>query len=290
MDFRPRISFEIFPPKTPEGAVRLEGEIKKLASLSPSFISITYGAGGSGQNGTFETLTTVSRQTKIEAVPHVTCIGSSRAGIRSLLDRYLRAGVKRIVALRGDLPTGTEGQPLQNEFRYANELVSFIREEYGSELGIEVAAYPEMHLEAPTPRIDFENFLRKLEAGADGAVTQLFYNAESYFDFMERCSKANVRVPIVPGIMPITSFASLQRFCQSCGADLPRWMRLRLEELQDDKPSLRQLGHIIVARLCRTLLENGAPGLHFFTINQAEPTIRLCETLGLQKVCVDSSF
>lgn len=280
MTARPRLSFEIFPPKTPAAKEYLEGEVEKLSRLSPSFFSITYGADGSGQSGTIETLTAVAKRTKAETVPHVTCVGLSQAAIKNLLDQYLEIGVARIVALRGDLPEGIESTSALHDFRYANELVQFIRKEYGAKFHIEVAAYPEMHPKASSPSSDFENFLRKVDAGADSVITQLFYNAESYFDFIERCHKANVKIPVVPGIMPITSFTRLQRFCQSCGADLPRWMRLRLEELQDDKSSLRQLGHEIVARLCHTLLENCAPGLHFFTINQAEPTIRLCEALG----------
>ena len=221
------------------------------------------------------------RHTGIEAAPHLTCVGSTREHIAALLQRYRDAGVKRIVALRGDLPATAMSPSAPGEFHYANELVSFIRETHGDAFKIEVAAYPEMHPQASGTSADFENFCRKVEAGADGAMTQLFYNADAYCDFMERCAKAGIRIPIVPGIMPITSFANIVRFCSGCGADLPRWIRLRLEQLQDDKPALLDFGASVVTRLCETLLRNGAPGLHFYTINQAEPTLRLWERLGL---------
>ncbi len=276
-----RYSFELFPPRTPEGTAKLPAVIEKLAAFSPGFFSITHGAGGSGQNGTYETLLAVARHTGVETVPHLTCIGSSRESINSLLQCYREAGVKRIVALRGDLPVGTDSASVSSEFRYANELVSFIRATHGDTFQIEVAAYPEMHPQAASPSVDFENFRRKVEAGADRALTQLFYNAEAYFNFMERCGKAGIRIPVIPGIMPITSFANAQRFCDSCGADMPRWIRLRLQELQNDKPALLDFGLEVVTRLCATLLKNGAPGLHFYTINQSEPTLRICENLAL---------
>jgi methylenetetrahydrofolate reductase (NADPH) len=189
--------------------------------------------------------------------------------------------VRRIVALRGDLPATAMSPSAPGEFHYANELVAFIRETHGDWFSIEVAAYPEMHPQAISPLVDFENFCRKVDAGADGALTQLFYNADAYCDFMERCEKAGVRIPIIPGIMPITGFANIVRFCGGCGADLPRWIRLRLEQLQDDKAALHDFGLGVMTRLCETLLRNGAPGLHFYTINQAEPTTRLWESLGL---------
>jgi methylenetetrahydrofolate reductase (NADPH) len=273
-------SFELFPPRTPEAAAKLPTVIEQLAAVRPSFFSITHGAGGSDQDGTYETLTTVVRQTGIEVAPHLTCVGSTRARVGELLDRYRAAGVKRIVALRGDLPATAMSSSAPGEFHYANELVSFIRETHGNAFTIEVAAYPEVHPQAPSAGVDFENFCRKVEAGADGAVTQLFYNADAYCDFMERCAKAGITIPIVPGIMPITGFANIVRFCAGCGADLPRWIRLRLEELQDDKPALLAFGLDVVARLCETLLRNGAPGLHFYTINQAGPTLRLWERLA----------
>jgi methylenetetrahydrofolate reductase (NADPH) len=201
--------------------------------------------------------------------------------VAAQLQRYRDAGVKRIVALRGDLPATALSAAAPGEFHYANELVSFIRKEHGDAFKIEVAAYPEMHPQAASPSEDFEHFLRKVEAGADAALTQLFYNAHAYFDFMERCENAGIKIPIVPGIMPITGCANTVRFCSGCGADLPRWVRLRLEELQDDKAALLDFGLSVVTRLCETLLKGGAPGLHFYTINQAGPTLRLWENLRL---------
>lgn len=274
-------SFELFPPRTPEAAAKLPGVICELAKVRPDYFSVTYGAGGSDQEGTYETLLTVVRHCGIEAAPHLTCVGSTREHVAALLDKYRAAGVTRIVALRGDLPATALSPAAPGEFHYANELVSFIRRTHGDHFKIEVAAYPEMHPQAPNPGADFENFRRKVEAGADSALTQLFYNADSYFDFMERCSKANIKIPIVPGIMPITSYASITRFTAGCGADLPRWIKLRLEELQFDKHALHDFGAAVVTRLCETLLKNGAPGLHFYTINQAEPTLRLWKNLSL---------
>ena len=279
MNSSQHFSFELFPPRTPEGVAKLPAVIQQLAAVSPDYFSITYGALGSGQDGTYETLMTVARQTGVEAVPHLTCIGSTRANIATLLERYRQAGVKSIVALRGDLPSTSYSAAAPGEFHYANELVSFIREVHGNDFKIEVAAYPEMHPQAHSPTTDFENFCRKVEAGADGALTQLFYNPDAYFDFMERCAKAGITIPVVPGIMPITGYANTLRFCNNCGADMPRWLRLRLEELQDDKPALLDFGLAVVTRLCETLLKNGAPSLHFYTANQAEPTLRLLQNL-----------
>lgn len=276
-----RFSFELFPPRTPEGVAKLPGVVSKLAELKPDYFSVTHGAGGSDQDGTYETLLTVVRETGIEAAPHLTCIGSTRANIAALLDKYRAAGVRRIVALRGDLPATALSPAAPGEFHYASELVCFIRETHGDHFTIEVAAYPEMHPQAASPTADFENFLRKVECGAHAALTQLFYNADAYFDFVERCEKAGLRIPIYPGIMPITSFDKTLRFCNGCGADLPRWVRLRLEQLQDDKEGLLDFGVSVVTRLCETLLRNGAPGLHFYTINQAGPTMRLWESLKL---------
>jgi len=274
-------SFELFPPRTPEGVERLPHVLSRLASVGPSFFSITHGAGGSDQDGTYQTLLTVAQHTGVETAPHLTCVGSTRAKVGALLDRYREAGVRRIVALRGDLPATALDASAPGEFHYANQLVSFIRERHGDWFKIEVAAYPEMHPQASDPQADFDNFRRKVEAGADGAITQLFYNVEAYLDFMERCDKARIRIPIVPGIMPITSYANVVRFCSGCGADLPRWVRLRLEELEHDKPALLDFGLSVVTRLCETLLKNGAPGLHFYTINQAAPSLRLWKSLGL---------
>jgi methylenetetrahydrofolate reductase (NADPH) len=281
MSSAPNFSFELFPPRTPEGAARLPVVIRELAAARPQYFSITHGAGGSDQEGTYETLLAVVAHSGVEAAPHLTCVGSTRDNVAAHLDRYRAAGVKRIVALRGDLPATAMSAAAPGEFHYASELVSFIRERHGDWFRIEVAAYPEMHPQAASPGQDFENFRRKVEAGADAAITQLFYNADAYFDFMERCARAGITIPIVPGIMPITSYASITRFTGGCGADLPRWVRLRLEELQFDKAALLDFGLGVVTRLCETLIKNGAPGLHIYTINQAEPTLRLCRELAL---------
>jgi methylenetetrahydrofolate reductase (NADPH) len=277
---RPTFSFELFPPRNEEAAAKLPVALQRMAAARPEYFSITHGAGGSDQDGTYETLLTVVRHTGVEVAPHLTCIGSTRARISELLQRYRDAGVKRIVALRGDLPATAMSPSAPGEFHYANELVSFIRETHGDWFRIEVAAYPEMHPQATSPNADFDNFRRKVEAGADSALTQLFYNADAYCDFLERCEKAGIKIPIVPGIMPITSFANIVRFCSGCGAELPRWIRLRLDQLQDDKPALLDFGLSVVTRLCQTLLRNGAPGLHIYTINQAEPTLRLWQNLS----------
>lgn len=274
-------SFELFPPRTPEAHAKLPGVVAQLAALGPDYFSVTHGAGGSDQEGTYETLLTVVEHSGVEVAPHLTCIGSTQANVAAQLDRYRQAGVKRIVALRGDLPATALSASAPGEFHYANELVGFIRAEHGDWFKIEVAAYPEMHPQAASPAEDFANFRRKVEAGADAALTQLFYNADAYFDFLERCSQANIKIPIVPGIMPITSYANTLKFCNGCGADLPRWVRLRLEELQSDKTALVDFGIGVVTRLCETLLRGGAPGLHFYTVNQAGPSLRLWENLGL---------
>lgn len=276
-----RHSFELFPPRTPEGVAKLPATLKKLTEAKPGFFSVTYGALGSEQNGTYDTLMTVVRETGIAVAPHLTCIGSTRARVAELLAQYRDAGVRRIVALRGDLPATAYSSSAPGEFHYANELVSFIRQTHGEHFEIEVAAYPEMHPQAKRFDDDFGYFVDKVKAGANSAMTQLFYNADAYFYFMDRCARAGVSIPVVPGIMPITGFANIVRFCNNCGADLPRWITLQLEQLQDDKAALQDFGTEVVTRLCETLLKGGAPGLHFYTINQAEPTLRLCRNLGL---------
>jgi methylenetetrahydrofolate reductase (NADPH) len=274
-------SFELGPPRTPEAQAKLPEVIRQLAAVRPDYFSVTHGAGGSNQEGTYETILAVVEHAGVEAVPHLTCIGSTRAAVAKQLDRYRAAGVKRIVALRGDLPATAMSTEAPGEFHYANDLVSFIRKTHGDWFKIQVAAYPEMHPQAKGPNEDFDNFRRKVGAGADLALTQLFYNADAYFDFVERCDKAGIAIPIVPGIMPITGYANTLRFCMGCGADLPRWIRLRLEELQDDKPALIDFGVSVVTRLCETLLRCGAPGLHFYTINQSGPALRLWKNLSL---------
>jgi methylenetetrahydrofolate reductase (NADPH) len=260
---------------------KLPAVIAQLAAVRPNYFSVTYGAGGSEQEGTYQTMVAVLEHSGVEVAPHLTCVGSTRAHIAALLDRYREMGVKRIVALRGDLPATAMSPSAPGDFHYANELVSFIRQTHGDHFHIEVAAYPEMHPQANRPSEDFEHFRRKVEAGADAALTQLFFNADAYFDFMERCAKANIAIPVTPGIMPITGFANTVRFCAGCGADLPRWVRLRLEELEHNKPALIDFGAEVITRLCQTLLRGGAPGLHFYTINQAAPTLRLWKNLAL---------
>ncbi len=277
----PDISLELFPPRTPAGWDKLPTLLGELATLRPAFFSVTYGAGGSEQNGTYDTLMKVVDQTGIEAAPHLTCVGSTRNHIAAMLAQYREAGVRRIVALRGDLPATSMGSGAPGDFRYANELVAFVREQHGDHFRIEVAAYPEMHPQAAGPAADFEAFRRKAEAGADAAITQYFFNADAYFDFVDRCARANLTLPIVPGIMPITNHAQLTRFSAACGAEIPRWIRLRLEQLKDDKPALLDFGTEVVTRLCQTLLAGGAPGLHVYTLNQSEPTLRLWRGLGL---------
>jgi methylenetetrahydrofolate reductase (NADPH) len=273
-------SFELFPPRTPEGTAKLPGVVQKLASVKPSYFSVTYGAGGSTQDGTYETIVRVVGDTGVEAAPHLTCVGSTREKVGLLLERYQQAGVKRIVALRGDLPA-TAGRAAPGEFHYASELVTYIRKAHGDAFRIEVAGYPETHPQAENPGADFAHFVNKVKAGADAAITQYFYSADAYFDFVERARTAGVTAPIVPGIMPITSHVQLVRFSEACGAEIPRWIRLRLEQLENDKPALLDFGLDVVTRLCETLLHGGAPGLHFYTLNQSEPTLRLWKNLGL---------
>lgn len=274
-------SFELFPPRTPVGWDKLPGVIGELAKVAPAYFSVTYGAGGSDQDGTYETLMQVVRQTGIEAAPHLTCVGSSRASIAALLQRYRDAGLKRIVALRGDLPATSPSSAVPGELRYADELVRFIREQHGDYFTLEVAAYPEVHPQARSPEADFQAFLNKVNAGANGAVTQYFFNADAFFDFAERCARAQVNVPVVPGIMPIMNTAQLLRFSAACGADVPRWIRLRLEAFGDDKASVQDFGTDVVTRLCENLIAAGVPGLHFYTLNQAQPTLRIWRNLGL---------
>ncbi len=277
----PQFSFELFPPRTPVGWGKLPGLINELATVNPAFFSVTYGAGGSDQNGTYDTIIKVVEQTGIEAAPHLTCVGSTRANIAALLQQYRDAGVRRIVALRGDLPATSMSNAAPGEFHFANELVAFIREQHGDHFALEVAAYPEVHPQASSPDADFDAFASKARAGASGAVTQYFYNADAYFDFVERCQREGLTLPVVPGIMPIVNTQQLLRFSAACGAEVPRWVRLRLEAYGDDKAAVQAFGLEVVTRLCDTLLKSGVPGIHFYTLNQAEPTLKLWRNLGL---------
>ena len=270
-------SFEFFPPQTPEGMEKLIAVRKQLAMLKPEFFSVTFGAGGSTQDRTVETI----RQIQAEghhAAPHLSCVGSTRENIRAMLFNYRDMGIKRIVALRGDLPSGMGSI---GEFQYANELVSFIRAQTGAHFHIEVAAYPEFHPQARSPREDIANFKRKIMAGADSAITQYFYNADAYFRFIEECRKMGITTPIVPGIMPIVRFSQLARFSDACGAEIPRWMRKTLESYGDDNESVKRFGLDVVTQLCEKLLAGGAPGLHFYTLNQAGPSQEIWKRLGL---------
>ncbi|HYN77350.1 MAG TPA: methylenetetrahydrofolate reductase [NAD(P)H] [Lamprocystis sp. (in: g-proteobacteria)] len=276
---QPTFSFELFPPKTDEGMVKLKSIVHELNAVQPEFFSVTYGAGGSTRERTFETVSWLVIQ-GIDTAPHLACIGSERAEVAAILRDYRDQGIRRIVALRGDLPSGM-GAGAAGDFRYANELVEFIRAEHGEYFQVEVAAYPEYHPQAPSAARDLANFKRKVRAGANGAVTQYFYNADAYFDFVAQCRDHDIVIPIIPGIMPITNFTQLARFSDGCGAEIPRWARRRLEGYGDDLDAIRAFGHEVVLRLCRNLLAGGAPGLHFYTMNQSAPTLNLWRDLGL---------
>ncbi len=271
-------SFEFFPPRSDKGAEMLRLERDKLAALKPRFFSVTFGAGGSTQERTLETVLEIQRDSGIEAAPHLSCIGSTREKIADILKTYQEAGVRHIVALRGDLPSGVH-EP--GEFRYANELVGFIRETTGDHFHIEVAAYPEFHPQAASAFEDLKHFRNKMRAGADSAITQYFFNPDSYLWFVDSCEKLGVDAPIVPGIMPINNFVQLARFSDACGAEIPRWIRQRLQAWGDDLESIRSFGIDVVTALCDRLLSEGAPGLHFYTMNKAEPTLTIWKNLGL---------
>jgi len=274
---KPLFSFEFFPPQTPEGMEKLAATRKQLAALNPEFFSVTFGAGGSTQERTLETVRQIKAE-GLEVAPHLSCVGSTRDNVRSLLQTYQQLGVNRIVALRGDMPSGMGSI---GEFQYANELVSFIRAQTGEHFHIEVAAYPEFHPQAKSARDDLANFKRKVAAGANSAITQYFYNADSYFYFVDECRKLGVTAPIVPGIMPIVKYSQLARFSDMCGAEIPRWMRKTLESYGDDSESVQAFGLDVVTGLCEKLLAGGAPGLHFYTLNQAGPSLELCKRLGI---------
>ncbi len=262
------LSFEFFPPNTPEGVVKLRQARRTLCELTPEFFSVTYGAGGSTQEKTVGIITEIAGE-GLQVAPHLSCIGATQSSIAEMLDHYRAQGIRRLVALRGDLPSGMVDR---GEFRYASDLVAFIRKHSGDWFHIEVAAYPETHPQAGSPDQDLDNFLRKVEAGADSAITQYFYNASAFFDFVERVRARGVTIPIVPGIMPITNYTQLARFSDNCGAEIPRWIRLRLAGFHDDVASLRAFGHEVVTDLCQTLVDNGVPGIHFYTLNQAGPS------------------
>lgn len=277
--FERTFSFEFFPPKTDEGKEKLRAVRDKLGILNPKYFSVTFGAGGSTQQGTLEAVLEI-QQAGYEAAPHISCIGTKKQVITELLDTYKSNGIKHLVALRGDLPSGS-GNVSGGDFNYANELVQFIRQAYGDHFFIEVAAYPEVHPQARSAISDLENFKRKIDAGANSALTQYFFNPDAYYRFVDESEKLGVNVPIVPGIMPITNYTQLARFSDMCGAEIPRWIRKRLEAFGDDKDAIRQFGEEVVTSLCEQLLHAGAPGLHFYTLNQSAATLALWNNLGL---------
>jgi methylenetetrahydrofolate reductase (NADPH) len=273
-------SFEFFPPKSDEAAGKLRAVRARLAELGPAFFSVTFGAGGSTKEGTWNTVMEMHREGLMVA-PHISCMGTTRAQVAQLVHGYRDAGVKRLVALRGDMPSGAAGGA--GDFHYANELVAFIRAETGDWFHIEVAAYPEYHPQARSPAEDLANFVRKVHAGANSAITQYFYNPDAYFRFVDEVERAGCTVPIVPGIMPITNFAQLARFSDACGAEIPRWIRLKLASFGDDRASIQAFGLDVVTDLCEQLVTAGAPGLHFYTMNQAGLTLELWRRLALPR-------
>jgi methylenetetrahydrofolate reductase (NADPH) len=270
-------SFEFFPPKTAEGMAKLRVARQQLAQLNPKFFSVTFGAGGSTRDRTLETVLDIKAD-GLEAAPHLSCIASTRYEIRDVLAQYKAHGFRHIVALRGDLPSGEVGA---SDFRYASELVEFIRKETGDWFEIEVAAYPEIHPEAASAKADLANFKRKVDAGANAAITQYFYNADAYFRFMEECDAMGIAIPVYPGIMPIYNYAQLARFSTMCGAEIPRWLSLRFADYGDDIASVRALGLDVVTELCDRLLGGGAPGLHFYALNQAGAVSTIWQRLGI---------
>jgi methylenetetrahydrofolate reductase (NADPH) len=270
-------SFEFFPPATPEGVAKLRATRERLAQLGPRFFSVTFGAGGSTRDRTLAAVLEIQASGQ-RAAPHISCIGSTRESVRATLTTYREHGIEHLVALRGDLPSGSADV---GEFRYANELVEFIREATGASFHVEVAAYPEYHPQARTPHEDLANFKRKIDAGANSAITQYFFNADGYYHFVDQARAAGVDVPIVPGVMPILSFSKLARFSDACGAEIPRWIRRKLESFGDDAASIRAFGLDVITRLCDDLLAHGAPGLHFYTLNQASLTTIIWERLRL---------
>ena len=272
-----KYSFEFFPPKTPEGMSKLQGTVRQLAQLKPDFFSCTYGAGGSTREGTLATVLQI-REAGYAGAPHVSCIASTRTSLREVVNQYKAHGIRHIVALRGDLPSGLAAA---GEFRYASELVKFIRDETGDWFHIEVAAYPEYHPQARHAQQDLLAFKAKIDAGANAAITQYFYNPDAYFHFVDEAEALGIDVPIVPGIMPINNFSQLARFSDACGAEIPRWMRLRLEGFGDDTASIKAFGLDVVTELCDKLLSGGAPGLHVYTMNQAGPASIIWQRLGL---------
>ncbi|MBN2646385.1 MAG: methylenetetrahydrofolate reductase [NAD(P)H] [Thiotrichales bacterium] len=275
-----KLSLEFFPPRTDQGMEKLKTVIKEIGAMQPEYMSVTYGAGGSTQEKTLETVRFIQTQTEFQAAPHLTCIGATQESVMALLEQYDALGVKRIVALRGDLPSGMMDP---GEFKYASDLIAFIRQQKGDTFHLEIAAYPETHPQARNCAIGLKWFKHKVDQGADSAITQYFYNFDSYRYFIDNCEKHGIDLPIIPGIMPITNYENLLRFSQSCGAEVPRWLRCRLESFEDDKEGLLAFGRDVVTELCQQLLDAGAPGLHFYSMNNTEPTLQIAQSLRLRQ-------
>lgn len=275
-----KYSFEFFPPRTPEAAGKLQMAQERLAKFNPDFFSVTFGAGGTTRDRTMETVLDIREKTGIEGVPHISCIGYGTDHIKEILNTYKEKDIKSLVVLRGDMPSGTAGM---GPLRYANELVEFIRKEFGDYFHIEVAAYPEVHPQAPSVKHDLQNFKRKVDAGANTAITQYFYNAEAYFRFIDDCEKLGIDIPIVPGVMPIINCTQLVRFSEACGAEIPRFILKRLRDFGDDRVSIREFGIDVTTQLAETLLEGGAPGMHIYTLNQPEASEAILSNLGIDK-------
>ncbi len=276
------VSFEFYPPKTEKGRERLHQTIRSLGVFNPDFFSVTFGAGGSTRDRTREAVLAIQQQSTFDAAPHLSCIGSTREEALELLQCYKSSGIKRIVALRGDRPSG---MMYLGEFHHASELVAFIREQTGDHFHIEVAAYPEMHPESKNAAEDLDNFKRKVNAGADSAITQYFYNADAYLDFVDRCGSVGIDIPIFPGIMPITNYERLARFSSICGAELPRWLHNRLQDFGDDIDSIKAFGVDFISQLCEFLLAQEAPGIHFYTLNQASASTEILKKIGFTQIC-----
>ena len=277
-NFTKKFSFEFFPPKTPEAVGKLQTTQERLAELKPDFFSVTFGAGGSTRERTFETVMDIYHKTGIDGVPHISCIGSTTEEIQDVLNTYMDEGIKTVVALRGDLPSGSIGT---GSLRYASELVEFIRKETGDHFHIEVAAYPEFHPQALSAQKDIENFKRKIDAGANAAITQYFYNPDAYYRYIDSCEKLGIDIPIVPGVMPIVTCTQLCRFSDACGAEIPRWILRRLQEFGDDRKAIREFGIDVTTELCDHLLSKGAPGIHFYTMNQSTAVETIWNNLNL---------
>jgi methylenetetrahydrofolate reductase (NADPH) len=272
----PSVSFEFFPPRTEEGVLKLDKTVKTLSEFTPEFFSVTFGAGGSTKTKTLETVLSI-KSSNNNAVPHLSCISASKEDIRNLLNEYKAHDINHLIALRGDNPSGAISN---GDFKFANDLISFIREETGEYFHIQAGAYPEYHPEADSAEDDLNNFKRKIEAGANSAITQFFFNADAYFRFIEECQKRSVTVPIIPGIMPIYNIKQLSRFASNCGAEIPRWLRLKLECYDDDIQSLRDYGVDVISELCETLIQYGVPGIHFYTLNESKIVSKIIKNIS----------